>query len=374
MTLTSQYFWDKKMSVVFGYNHLASNASNNVATSTSLLQKSLIRLSTGSKIVNPADDAGGLGVSMKLSAKTRRQRATRDNIANTVSFLQTQDGALKTIGKILDRISELKVLHSDPTKNASDRSNYDLEYSHLRSELTAISEERYNGNRIFGTATKTIELADQESSGDALVISGTDLFPEGQLSWNMVNPGINSAEPRLAYGAGRFIGGWGTAIATSTDGTNWTQIAALPSGSPPYAEGVYSIAYGGGKYVAGGNWNHVWSSADGVNWTHSTYGRMDPINAIIYDGHQYIGVGNVGMIITSPDAINWTQRSGPTMVGFSGIGRAFLPSRTVHLSRSELSSPEGNTVLDRNGQVCVKGEKKDKKRIRNPAGGEEAAL
>ena len=56
------------MSVVINTNYSATVAANNLAVSNSMLQKSLNRLSSGSKIVSPADDAGGLAVSMKLSA------------------------------------------------------------------------------------------------------------------------------------------------------------------------------------------------------------------------------------------------------------------------------------------------------------------
>ena len=75
------------MSVVINTNFSATIAANNLAASNDMLQKSLNRLSSGSKIVNPADDAGGLAVSMKLSAAARRQGAVAINIGNSVSFL-----------------------------------------------------------------------------------------------------------------------------------------------------------------------------------------------------------------------------------------------------------------------------------------------
>ena len=124
------------MSVVLNTNQTATMASNNLATSSSMLQKSLNRLSSGSRIVNPSDDAGGLAVSMKLSATAKRQGAVNSNIGNAVSLLQTQDGALKVAGKVLDRISELKVLFHDVTKSDSDRANYDTEYQELKAALT----------------------------------------------------------------------------------------------------------------------------------------------------------------------------------------------------------------------------------------------
>jgi flagellin len=138
-----------------------------------MLQKSLNRLSSGQRIVSPGDDAGGLAVSMKLSATAKRQGATATNVGNSVSFLQTQDGALKVAGKILDRISELKTLYNDPTKNSDDKANYDSEFSALQDELTAISTESFNGVSLFGSADLTISVT--EDASNSVTIAGRDL-------------------------------------------------------------------------------------------------------------------------------------------------------------------------------------------------------
>ena len=141
------------MSVVINTNFAATVASNNLAASNAMLQKSLNRLSSGSKIVNPSDDAGGLAVSMKLSAASVRQGAVAANIGNAVSMLQTQDGAMKVAGEVLQRMSELKVLYSDVTKSSSDKANYDSEFTALQAQLTATASEAFNGVSMFGSSS-----------------------------------------------------------------------------------------------------------------------------------------------------------------------------------------------------------------------------
>ncbi len=162
------------MSVVINTNYSATIASNNLAASNSMLQKSLNRLSSGSKIVSPADDAGGLAVSMKMSAAAKRSGAVATNISNSVSLLQTQDGALKVAGKVLDRISELKTLYADPTKNATDLANYDSEFTALKAQLSAISSEKFNGNAMFGTSA-TFAVQVTEDGGTSVTIAARDL-------------------------------------------------------------------------------------------------------------------------------------------------------------------------------------------------------
>lgn len=166
------------MSVVINTNYAATLASNNLAASNSLLQRSLNRLSSGTKIVNPADDAGGLAVAMKLSATAKRQGAAASNLGNSVSFLQSQDGVLKTIGQVLERIGELKTLATDPTKNSNDLANYDEEFTALQAEVASLSTESFNGISLFGTAAMSVG-ATGDVSGSSIAVGGTDLLGTG---------------------------------------------------------------------------------------------------------------------------------------------------------------------------------------------------
>lgn len=165
------------MSVVINTNFAATVAANNLASSNMSLQKSLNRLSSGSKIVTPADDAGGLAVSMKLSAAARRQGAVASNLGNAVSFLQSQDGGLKVTGKVLDRISELRTLHDDVTKSTGDKANYNTEFKSLQSQLTAIAGEKFNGVSMFSATGLTVYTTEEGAggSGSSVSLAGRDL-------------------------------------------------------------------------------------------------------------------------------------------------------------------------------------------------------
>ena len=137
------------MPIVINTNTSATVSAFNLARNNTALQKSLARLSSGSKIVHPSDDAGGLAVSYKLTAQVNRLDAVRQNVANGVSFLQVQDGALTVVGNILDRMSELKTMSLDLTKNASDRANYDTEFTELQQQLNNVMAEKFNGISLF---------------------------------------------------------------------------------------------------------------------------------------------------------------------------------------------------------------------------------
>ena len=148
------------MSVVINTNSAATAAAYNLSNTNVNLQRSLNRLSSGSRINSSADDAGGLAVSMKMSASIRRTDATLANVNNSLSFLQTQDGVLKTADKILNRMSELSTLAHDVTKTTTDLSLYNTELNQLKGQLNLMVGEKFNGISLFNSgSTSGLDVA-----------------------------------------------------------------------------------------------------------------------------------------------------------------------------------------------------------------------
>ena len=78
------------MPLVINTNPAAMNSSRLLTNSSSMLAKSLARLSSGSRIVSPEDDAAGLAQSIKFDAQINRNSAANSNVNNAISFSQTQ--------------------------------------------------------------------------------------------------------------------------------------------------------------------------------------------------------------------------------------------------------------------------------------------
>ena len=83
--------------MIINTNIHAQASASNLMKSQEALGKSLARLSSGKKIVDPSDDAAGLAVASRMSAKISRIDAARSNLSNSVSFIQTQDGFLQKL-------------------------------------------------------------------------------------------------------------------------------------------------------------------------------------------------------------------------------------------------------------------------------------
>ena len=151
------------MTLSINTNIAATRASKYLATNHQNLQKSLDRLSSGKRITQPSDDAGGLAVSMKLEHSINGLKGASSNISNGISLLQVQDGILASAADIVSRMGELKSMYSDVTKNTADKATYNSEFQDLQEQLYQLGQAKFNGTALFSqTAAKEFNDATHE--------------------------------------------------------------------------------------------------------------------------------------------------------------------------------------------------------------------
>ena len=98
----------------------------------------------------------GLAVSMQLTSEMSRVTAASNNVADAISFSQTQDGYLQQVNTALSRMSELAVEAQDVTKTTSDRALYQQEYAALSSYVNNVSTQSFNGVSLFDGQTLNV--------------------------------------------------------------------------------------------------------------------------------------------------------------------------------------------------------------------------
>jgi len=161
--------------MIVNTNTSAQLASNQLAESSTQLARSLARLSSGSKINSPEDDAAGLGVAMRFAAQISRIRAATNNVNNAASYSQTQDGFLQKAAKALDRMSQLAVLAQDITKQDSDRVLYNQEFSTLTAYVTDIASKDFNGISLFDGTTRNVTTDGEGTTHSSFAMTGPNL-------------------------------------------------------------------------------------------------------------------------------------------------------------------------------------------------------
>ena len=274
-------------------NPAATAASFNLSRANDALRRSLARLSSGSRIVDSRDDPGGMSVAYKLNSRLRRTEAVRQNVQNGISFLQVQDGALQSAGGIVSRMSELRSMAQDVSKNAGDVENYSKEFLELQKQLSQIWREKFNGVELFAINNSQQTLPPDRPAlfkGNGTDENGNDntnfsrrIFTHdgGQAVDGNVSVGVTNFEDVFKLGAldtryvenfsGRFsnlsnagnlnVTNYSTAGATSTStNSNPLSYGSAPAGAAFYPLGDISglstdsngglIDYTGGKLMS----------------------------------------------------------------------------------------------------------------------------
>lgn len=152
--------------------NVSAQSSSRLLELSSMLSKSLARLSSGSKIISPEDDAAGLAVSMRFDAQINRIGATKNNVGSAIPFTQTQDGFLGKVAKALDRMSELSILAQDVTKSDADRTLYDAEFQKLDDYISNVADKDFNGVSLFSGSTLNVT---EDSDGNTFAMNAVDL-------------------------------------------------------------------------------------------------------------------------------------------------------------------------------------------------------
>lgn len=158
--------------MVINTNISAQSSARLLADSSSMLAKSLARLSSGSKIVSPEDDAAGLAVSMRFDAQVNRVNAAKVNVTNAISFNQTRDGFMSKVSKALDRMSELSILSQDVTKSNADRGLYQKEFTKLGAYIDDLATKDFNGVSLFSATSNNVTT---DSDGNTFAMDGVSL-------------------------------------------------------------------------------------------------------------------------------------------------------------------------------------------------------
>lgn len=140
------------LSIQTNYSSLITQTSLN-KTNTSLATNQQ-RLGTGLRINSAADDAAGLQIATRLNAQSRGMSVAMRNTSDSISMLQTAEGAFSEVTDILQRMKDLATQSANGTNGTKDRDALQAEYDQLGSELANIMKNTtYAGDTLFGDAT-----------------------------------------------------------------------------------------------------------------------------------------------------------------------------------------------------------------------------
>jgi len=175
------------MGMSINTNLSALDAYRNLSNTSSSLNDSIQKLSSGLRINKAADDAAGLAISESLKSQTGGLQVAARNAQDGINVVQTAEGALGESQSILQRLRDLAVQAGNDSNNADARANIKTESDQLVKELGRIANTtNFNGTKLLdgsadlkfqvganGTADDTIEVNLNQANLSAIAASLT---------------------------------------------------------------------------------------------------------------------------------------------------------------------------------------------------------
>ncbi|KFI08990.1 flagellin [Massilia sp. BSC265] len=259
-------------------NAATLSAQNSLGRTQSSLSTSMTRLSTGYRINSAMDDAAGLQIATRLKAQTSGMAVAMRNTQNSISMLQTAEGALNEVTNILTRMKDLATQAADGSSSDDDRTAMQGEYTSLTNELTNIVKNTSFGgtallNNASGKLASTVSFQIGSASTEQM-----DLNVTAEL--NAMHKAIHSA-------TGAFDGG---AIDVNAAGTasTWTRVNVNGKELLATTAAEFNTAHGGtagvdrtGTENANLNIDRLKTAIEGVSTVRSALGaaanRLDHV-------------------------------------------------------------------------------------------------
>jgi flagellin len=160
-------------------NIAALNTYRQYNLNTVATNKSMEKLSSGSRINRAADDAAGLSISEKMRSQIRGLTQGARNAEDGISFIQTAEGSLSEVSDMLTRLKELSVQVENGTYSTEDQKNIGSEMKALGKAISDIYvNTNFNGTPVFGAQQADDDGALTGVTGDAATAAATFVYGE----------------------------------------------------------------------------------------------------------------------------------------------------------------------------------------------------
>lgn len=176
-------------------NSTSLGAQRNLLMTQRSLSSTISHLSSGMRIEKAADDAAGMGISVRMMADIRSVRQAERNANDGVSMIQIAEGAMNEQQGILGRLRELAVQSANGALSNAERVFIDAEGTQLMAEIDRISNAtEFNSYNMLGADAGTFAMQvgkDAVAGTDTIdvVFDGTDTATLGIAALDMTTAG-----------------------------------------------------------------------------------------------------------------------------------------------------------------------------------------
>ncbi|MGK0699938.1 flagellin [Priestia flexa] len=213
------------------HNIAALNTYRQFGNANAAQSKSMEKLSSGLAINKAGDNAAGLAISEKMRGQIRGLDQAGKNAQDSISMIQTAEGALNETHDILQRMRELAVQAGNDTNTGTDRGEIQKEINQLTSEINRIGNTtEFNNQKLLNASAGTVTAGGPSAAVPAQATASQTAGTSGNVTFT---------------DATAFTGTTGTWTLSTADGSAFT----LDKGD---GNGPQSITFTTGKSTVDG--------------------------------------------------------------------------------------------------------------------------
>ena len=188
------------MPAVLNTNMASLYAQKSLSTAQADLAGSVQKLSSGKRINSAKDDAAGYAVSEAVKATKNVTDQSIQNTQDAISMVQTAEGALDVVSKMLQRVLTLATEKSNGSLTSAQTTSINSEVATLINEVASISSRtkfQGGGSSLFGSGTKSFSTGDATTT--SINISALSADALGLVATNSSDMGL--AQGKVAFEA-----------------------------------------------------------------------------------------------------------------------------------------------------------------------------
>jgi photosystem II stability/assembly factor-like uncharacterized protein len=190
----------------------------------------------------------------------------------------------------------------------------------------------WTGSRFVGVGRNGMVKTSPDGTTWTVRSSGTTESLES-VAWN----GSTMVAVGYDYGADDPL------VLVSSDGVGWTPVsmAAFPDAR------LMAVEWTGSRFVAGGVSGHIFTSPDGLSWSHHQISVSGIVYGLCWDGSRLVAVGDGGMVMTTPEAApdaaaDWTIHAYPN-----------APDHLYDIAQGTVGAIERTVIVGEHGTVLT---------------------
>jgi len=240
-------------------NIAALNNLNSLRSINTRLGTAQLRLATGKRINQAADDPAGLTIAMKLSARNEGLKAALGNIGDAKNMLSVAEGGLQQINDLLIEMKAKATQAASDTLGADERAAIQQQLESLAKQINDIVDEtRWNDSKLLdGSVNKTLQTgASSEDTTQWLLRTNSATATTG-VGHNAVELGVASGSATgatLSVVSGTTVGSSFATTSTRTTGvtatTKFDDLIEFDSGTYKFRIADKATSASLGKFTA----------------------------------------------------------------------------------------------------------------------------